>query len=93
MRGGTAKIKKFRKTRTLITKEKLLEMNKIFNVFTANRSYKGQFWNLKAIAAHLELGYSTILHKFREYRANKIVKAGALISSCRRSGSIGSRSR
>ncbi len=36
--------------------------------------------NLKEIADLLGLGYSTILHKFREFRANKKVKAGMLIS-------------
>jgi hypothetical protein len=57
-------------------------MNRIFSEFTSNnRAAKEDNWNLKTIADRLELGYSTILHKFREFRANKKVKAGALIAS------------
>lgn len=37
--------------------------------------------NLKEIGQKLDLGYSTILHKFREFRQNKVVKGGALIES------------
>ena len=37
--------------------------------------------NLKEIGGRLGLGYSTILHKFREYRSKRIVKGGALIES------------
>jgi hypothetical protein len=74
-------MKQKRKVRTIITKEKLLEMNRIFNEYM-NEKEEGcnQFWNLKVIARQLELGYSTILHKFREFRVNRKVKAGALIA-------------
>lgn len=37
--------------------------------------------NLKQIGKQLKLGYSTILHKYREFRAFHKVKGGALISS------------
>ena len=36
---------------------------------------------MKAIGEKLGLGYSTILHKYREYRATKKVKGGALLLS------------
>ena len=37
--------------------------------------------SLKEIGKHLGLGYSTILHKYRQYRATKKVKGGALIQA------------
>ncbi len=37
--------------------------------------------SLKSIGEKLGLGYSTILHKFREFRATKKVKGGALIAA------------
>jgi hypothetical protein len=37
--------------------------------------------SLKIIGEKLGLGYSTILHKYREYRATRKVKGGALIAS------------
>jgi hypothetical protein len=37
--------------------------------------------SLKIIGERLGLGYSTILHKYREYRATRKVKGGALIAS------------
>lgn len=37
--------------------------------------------NLKQIGIQLGLGYSTILHKYREFRSNRKVKGGALICS------------
>jgi hypothetical protein len=36
---------------------------------------------LKSIGEKLGLGYSTILHKYREYRATNKVKGGALIAA------------
>jgi hypothetical protein len=40
-----------------------------------------EYGSLKAIGEKLGLGYSTILHKYREYRATKKVKGGALIAA------------
>lgn len=37
--------------------------------------------SLKSIGERLGLGYSTILHKFRQFRATKKVKGGALIAA------------
>jgi transposase len=74
--------KKNRKIRTTITKEKLAEMNRIFGEYMAHKDDgKNPRYNLKEIGVQLQLGYSTILHKYREYRANKKVKGGALIAS------------
>ena len=56
-------------------------MNRFFSDYLESK-YRpnATFWSLKGIAKFLGLGYSTILHKYREYRANKRVKAGALIT-------------
>lgn len=80
-----------RKTRTTITQAKLDEMNKIFSLYYDYRqnhkddeSEDGQqheYGSLKSIGEKLGLGYSTILHKFREFRATKKVKGGALIQA------------
>lgn len=76
------KAKKNRKVRTTITKEKLAEMNRIFGEYTKQKEEgKNPQFNLKEIGQQLQLGYSTILHKFREFRATKKVKGGALIAS------------
>lgn len=76
--------------RTVITKDKIFEMNKIFNEIMTKQMEKGknlnsnlktEGWSLKEIADHLNLGYSTVLHKFREFRVTKKVRAGALVAS------------
>ena len=76
---------KERKVRTIITKEKLLKMNEVFTQYVKEKTKNnGEAWTLKKIASELGLGYSTILHKYREFRANKKVKAGTLIASRQR---------
>jgi len=76
---------KERKVRTIITKEKLLKMNEVFTYYVKEKNKNnGEAWTLKKIATELGLGYSTILHKYREFRANKKVKAGTLIASRQR---------
>ena len=69
--------------RTTITREKIEAMNKIFGEYLKIRDLGGSLHelNLKMIGKNLELGYSTILHKFREFRANKWVKGGVLVIS------------
>lgn len=63
-------------------------MNEVFTEYVKQKNIttnaNGEGWTLKQIANQLGLGYSTILHKYREFRANKKVKAGTLISSRQR---------
>lgn len=57
-------------------------MNRIFAEYTSQKQEgKNPQFNLKQIGQQLQLGYSTILHKFRQFRATKKVKGGALIAS------------
>ena len=57
-------------------------MNKIFKEYiTMKEQGQNPPYNLKEIGVKLGLGYSTILHKYREYRSKRIVKGGALIES------------
>ena len=70
-----------RKTRTTITKEKLDKINQIFKDYLASKSSKNGpiDINLREIARDLELGYSTVLHKLKEFKDNKEVKGGFLL--------------
>lgn len=55
-------------------------MNDIFRDYYENKQ-KGNpdISNLKEISQKLELGYSTILHKFKEFKEKKEVKGGYLL--------------
>ena len=59
-------------------------MNRIFATYTQQKQVGLNTISLKTIGKELQLGYSTVLHKFREFRATKKVKGGALIASLKK---------
>ncbi len=53
-------------------------MNKVFEEYKKNPN--GQI-KLKEISEQLGLGYSTVLHKYKQFKKTNKVKGGALIQS------------
>ena len=57
-----------RKIRTTVNEEKIKIMEHLFPFISESIPYKGTLLTLKDIAKIVDLGYSTILHKYKDYR-------------------------
>jgi hypothetical protein len=57
-----------RKIRTTVTRERLIELNKRFKNYDEEKRAGEISLNLKEIAKELGLGYSTLLHKYRQFQ-------------------------
>jgi len=54
-------------------------MEYLFPLIVSNTPYKGTILSLKDVAKIVDLGYSTILHKFKDYRSKGEIEKGLLL--------------